>query len=121
MHFVPEGMILITPKAFKEYLSTNAFVGSLGESKDALRALQREMQKAGYIMFNKKENTHFFKYQTQSEGALGAPMTCYLIPNPQAYLQPVPSPNPLLVKVAAVPKDDTPPGETRGATESLNT
>jgi integrating conjugative element relaxase (TIGR03760 family) len=106
VHFVPEGLILISPKAFKEYLSTNAFVGSIGESKDALRALQREMQKAGYITFNKADNSHFFKYQTQSEATLGAPMTCYLVPNPQAYIQPVPSPNPLLVRVSDKKAED---------------
>ena len=99
VHFVNGGMIIITPKIFKIYLEANEFIGPLGTSPDALRALQKEVQKGGYIERNSKNKSNFFKYKVkQSDGALSDfDLNTYLIPNPQAYIRPVPSPNPLLV------------------------
>jgi hypothetical protein len=125
IHFVPDGMAILSPLSFKLFLEQNAFVGDLpvtansSPSKDELaeknlspekkaalikkkelQALQREMQKSNYIAFNKPENTFFHRYQTKSaEGETGAIITCYLVTNPMAYISPVPSANKLLVKV----------------------
>jgi integrating conjugative element relaxase (TIGR03760 family) len=125
IHFVPDGMAILSPLSFKLFLEQNAFVGELpvnansSPSKDEqaeknlspekkaalikkkeLAALQRELQKSGYIAFNKPENTFFHRYQTKSaEGETGAIITCYLVANPLAYISPVPSANKLLVKV----------------------
>lgn len=108
VHFVNDGMAIISPKGFKEYLLTNKYIGSIGNSKDEVRALQREMQKSGYLVFNKAANSHFHQYQTLSgDGKTGAVITCYLVPNPQAYISPVPSPNPLLQKVESVKTEPT--------------
>lgn len=96
VHFVEEGMALVTPKIFRTYLLTHQFVGDVGLSKDPLRALQQEVQKGGYIARNPTEKTSFHYYRVERDGAEGAVITCYLVPNPQAYIRPVPSPNPLL-------------------------
>ena len=101
VHFVPEGMAILTPKAFKVYLEENSFEGSTGTSIDPLRALQNEIQKAGYLAVNKEVSppSKFHYYQTQrADGKRGAVITTYLIPNPQAYVRPVPAHNPLLAK-----------------------
>ena len=97
IHFVDGGMALVSPKVFRMYLESNEFVGDTGTSKDALRALQQDVQKGGYIARNTddKSSFHYFQVQRANEEA-GAVINCYLIPNPQAYIRPVPSPNPLL-------------------------
>lgn len=97
VHFVEGGMALVSPKVFRLYLETHEFVGEVGASKDALRALQQEVQKGGYIDRNTQDKSSFHYYQVQrANEPPGAVITCYLIANPQAYIRPVPSPNPLL-------------------------
>jgi integrating conjugative element relaxase (TIGR03760 family) len=99
VHFVAEGMALVTPKAFKLYLEQHSYQGDLGSSASPLNALQRDIQKGGYTMRNKGDKSSFHKYKViQADGQEGtATITTYVIPNPQAYIRPVPSPNPLLV------------------------
>lgn len=101
LHFVPEGLAILSPKAMKIYLETNAFVSDIGESKDTLRALQLQLQKAGYLLFNKDEKGYFHWYRTtRDDGSPGATLSTYLISNPQAYVRPVPAANPLLVRTS---------------------
>lgn len=100
VHFVNEGMALVTPKIFRTYLLTHQFMGEVGLSKDPLRALQQEVQKGGYIARNPEEKTSFHYYRVERDGTEGAVITCYLVPNPQAYIRPVPSPNPLLKRTS---------------------
>lgn len=99
VHFVTGAMVIITPKIFKIYLESNEFIGSIGTSPDTLRALQKEVQKGGYIERNSKNKSNFFKFKVkQSDDSLSSfDLNTYLIPNPQAYIRPVPSPNLLLV------------------------
>ena len=112
VHFVPEGMALVTPKIFRLYLETNEFLGELGTSPDPLRALQKEVQKGGYIARNAINKSSFYAYNIkQSDGSVSSTkITTYLVPNPQAYVRPVPSPNPLLVSAdtLAKPTDASP-------------
>ncbi len=108
IHFVDEGMLLVTPRAFKLYLETNKFVGSIGASKDELRALQNEMQKSGYIAKQEGGSSFVFWQVRQGDGEPGAVITTYLIPNPQAYIRPVPAPNELLQRCEAPPRKTTP-------------
>ncbi len=102
VHFTAQGMALVTPKVFKLYLECHSYEGDLGQSKSPFHALQRDVQKGGYIQRNRLNKSSFFKYQVmQSNGEVGiATITTYVVPNPQAYIRPVPSPNPLLVFVA---------------------
>lgn len=99
VHFTPEGMGIVTPKAFKMYLEDHPYQGDLGESKTPMNALQRDIQKGGYTSRHKATKSSFHKYRVrQSDGKPGtAVITTYIIPNPQAYIRPVPSPNPLLL------------------------
>ncbi len=102
VHFVDAGLLLLSPKSIKNYLETNQYVGSVSDSKGTLQALQRELQKSGYLAFNKETKTHFHEYQVKQEEKdrkRSKKLTCYLIPNPSAYIRPVPATNPLLEKV----------------------
>lgn len=110
LHFVPEGMAILSPKAFKLYLETNDWIGDLGESKDAMRALQLHLQKAGYLLFNKEVKGYFHWYSTtKDDGTPGATLTTYVISNPQAYVRPVPAVNALLSRTRPPPKKSDPP------------
>jgi hypothetical protein len=106
IHFTAEGMALVSPKIFKLYLEEHSYQSELTPGQKPLNALQNDLQRGGYTSKNGTGN--FFTYQVrQSDGTLGAKLTTYIVPNPQAYIRPVPSPNPLLVLKAAVPKDGT--------------
>lgn len=98
VHFVAEGMLLVSPRAFKVYLETNPFIGEVGNSKDALRALQLEVQKAGYVGGNPREkgNFHYWRVRQSDGTESSSVITTYLIPNPQSFIRPVPAPNELL-------------------------
>ena len=105
LHFVPEGLAILSPKAFKLYLETNEWMGDLGESKDSMRALQLHLQKAGYLLFNKETKGYFHWYSTtKDDGTPGATLTTYVISNPQAYVRPVPAVNALLSRTTPPPK-----------------
>jgi len=103
IHFVDDGMVLVTPKIFKTFLEQHTFIGDVGVSKDPLRALQNELNKAGYFA-KASGSSSFHRFQTKSEdGTLGTPFNACLIPNPHAYVRPVPASNPLLAKVTTPP------------------
>jgi integrating conjugative element relaxase (TIGR03760 family) len=97
IHFVDGGMLILSPKAMKVYLDSNPYVGETNDKKGPLQALQREIEKAGYIAWNKESQSFFHKYKVKhKEGTkpkVVKPMSCYMIPNPQAYIRPVPAPN----------------------------
>lgn len=97
VHFVPEGMLIVTPKAMKEYLLLNKFQGPVGSSKEEWKALQAEIQKAGYAQANQKSMFHKYR-TTRRDGTPGTEINCYLIPNPQSFIRPVPAPNEALTR-----------------------
>ena len=97
-------MLIVTPKAFKVYLESNQFVGTIGAAQDELRALQGEIQRAGYIAASSSDKTKFHYYRTtKKDGTPGSTITTYLVPNPQAYIRPVPAPNEVLLRCETSP------------------
>lgn len=108
VHFVADGMLLVSPRAFKVYLETNPFLGDVGNSKDALRALQLEVQKAGYVGGNPREKGNFHYWRVRQSDGTESPrvITTYLIPNPQSFIRPVPAPNELLQRCERPIKPD---------------
>ena len=109
VHFVEEGMLIVTPRAFHLYLETNEWTGELGQAKDPMRALQSQLQKAGYLRFNAQAKSFFHWYRTQQpDGGAGATITTYLVENPQAYVRPVPAINPILARTEQPTKPTKP-------------
>lgn len=102
VHFVPKGLLLLSPKAMKVYLDSHPYQGETTDKKGPLQALQRELEKAGYFEWDKVTKTFFHKYrvkQAPKDNKVIKPMSCYLLPNPQAYILPLPAPNDILEKV----------------------
>jgi hypothetical protein len=77
------------------------YEGELGGAKDALRALQSDIQRSGYVERNGKNSFHYYRVVNSDGSATGHKINTYLVPNPQAYIRPVPSPNALLQPCAA--------------------
>jgi integrating conjugative element relaxase (TIGR03760 family) len=116
IHFVPRGMAIVTPVAFRRFLEQHKFIGDLGASKDALRALQSEFQRGGFTKRNpsNKSSFHMFRVSVEGQGESMARITTYLVHNPQAYIRPVPSPNPLLIPADDPPNPKSQPVNTEG-------
>ncbi|MDI9334998.1 MAG: DNA-binding domain-containing protein [Cytophagales bacterium] len=99
VHFVEEGMILVTPRIFKAFLSQHEFAGKLGVANDPVRALQNQLHKAGHFSKASGSNS-FHAYRWKSE--LNAkPFHACLIPNPSAYVEGEFVTNALLIKVGS--------------------
>jgi hypothetical protein len=106
-------MALVSPKIFKMYLEVHSYKSELSPGQKPFNALQNDLQRGGYTSKNGTGN--FFTYQVkQADGTLGAKLTTYVVPNPQAYIRPVPSPNPLLVLRSAEPKSPQSPQSNNG-------
>lgn len=95
VHFVPEGMLVLTPRAFKEYVAVHGRHGE-GEGSDAKadwQALQQDIQKTGVAV---RDGTSFIlTYATRNPTQ--SHLNCYLIPDPERWFNPLPPPNPVLV------------------------
>lgn len=100
VHFVPEGMLLVSPRIFKEYESV---AGMQGEghpagSPDASRpglSIQRQVIRAGWH----RTAANGINVQTYDVLRHGKPVTALsglLITQPERFISPVPAANPLL-------------------------
>ena len=96
IHFVPEGMAVISPIAMKEYLLTHEFQGEI-TGATVVHTLQREIEKSGYVQKIRQSNFHKYR-TTRRDGKPGATINCYLIPNPETFIRPVPAPNEALTR-----------------------
>lgn len=98
VHFVDLGMALVSPKIFKIYLQTNPYTAPRQDGQTELNALQNDLQRGGYILRTvNKTSFHHFRVK-QADGTVGeGRLTMYIVPNPHAYIRPVPATNPLLV------------------------
>jgi hypothetical protein len=99
VHFVEEGMILVTPRIFKAFLSQHDFAGRLGVANDPVRALQNQLHKAGYFAKASGSNSfHAFRWKDEVNAK---PFHACLIPNPSDYVESEFVTNPLLIKVGS--------------------
>lgn len=105
VHFVEEGMLLLTPKIIQEFVKLFGPEGdgdTSGASDDkAWTKLQREFQKSGYPARNPEvRGSYIFAYATTNTQST-RPVNCYLIPHPERIINPVPPGNPYFVSKAA--------------------
>jgi len=105
VHFVDEGMLLLTPKIIQEFVKLFGPEGdgdTSGASDDkAWTKLQREFQKSGYPARNPEvRGSYIFAYATTNTQST-RPVNCYLIPQPERIINPVPPGNPYFVSKAA--------------------
>ncbi len=110
VHFVPEGMLLVSPRIFRHFAERFGEKGdgspsTLAEDKVGT-GIQREVIKAGWhVLGPRKTNVH--RYQVvRRNGRGGSPLSVMIIREPRRFVEPVPSANPHLVKVKLEPNPD---------------
>lgn len=92
VHFVKEGMLLISPKIFREFLQASGVATTEGDATPVKR-LQKLLQKSGYVSKN-KPNSYLHHYRIlNAKNPERSLVTGYLVPNPQDFFNPVPEPN----------------------------
>jgi integrating conjugative element relaxase (TIGR03760 family) len=102
VHFVAEGMLLISPRIFRHFAERFGEKGDGTPSnlvEDKLgTGIQREVIKAGWHLLGpKKTNVH--KYQVvRRNGRGGSQLSVMIIREPQRFIEPVPPANPHLVR-----------------------
>jgi len=95
IHFVAEGMLILSPKAFQEYarVCSNAIEIEPGKPIDSWRLVQRDFQQSAYPQ--KGDGGTYLHYYTVS-GPAGMRLAGLLVPDPACCFNPVPRPWPSL-------------------------
>lgn len=95
VHFVPEGMALVSPRIFKDYA---AEAGDDEDMRDLSTKVQRELIKCGWHLPG-PNRTNIVKYGIQGRGGVEVGnLSCVVLVEPGRWVQPVPPSNPALVK-----------------------
>uniref|UniRef100_UPI003BEEFE7B MobH family relaxase n=1 Tax=Burkholderia arboris TaxID=488730 RepID=UPI003BEEFE7B len=95
VHFVPEGMLLVSPVAFKVFCTERGIDGE-GTSRDdpsGYMAVQTSIIKAGLALTSgKRDYLHRYVIDSQVKKTL----MCFVIADPGRWFQPTPTSNPML-------------------------
>jgi len=104
VHFVPEGMLLLSPGVFRRFLEDHDGVesGPVAALKQTygekvMHRLQNEVAKSPYTLRNGDENLHYYAF-TKHDGGISATSSFFLVPQPQLFFNPVPALNSRIVK-----------------------
>lgn len=93
VHFVEEGMALVSPKIFREF--AQAAAADAAEAADLALRAQRELIKCGWHL-PAPNNTNIVKYQIHAKGSIVGTLACVVLMQPGRFVQPVPPSNPAL-------------------------
>lgn len=109
IHFVAEGMLLVSPGTFRDYAAafgdTEPAVKIGEDSKDRRgNGIQNAVKRSGLVVPSSKGN-YLHRYQVLRGGAPGGLLDCFLVPEPALFFNPVPPPNPLLKRFTAEEAD----------------
>ena len=109
VHFVEQGMLLVSPRIFREYanshgdrLSASAVKSGAGDV-DAARWIQRRVLRARWHLPG-MDGTNFSSYRVMLGAQGERRLSGVLIFNPERFVSPVPPANPLLIPY--VPEDE---------------
>ncbi|WP_321943728.1 MobH family relaxase [Paraburkholderia tropica] len=95
VHFVPEGMLVVSPRAFQEYAAAcvDAIEIDPGKPLDPWRVVQRDFQRSGWPQ--KGEGGTYMHYYTVS-GPGNSRLVGQLVPEPGRFFDPLPPANVLI-------------------------
>jgi hypothetical protein len=109
VHFVPEGMLVVTPGIFKDYATAHPEAIELDASEDdkvpePWKLVQRDFQKSGYPVPGEpggsgsagKSGGKSFLLHYNIKGAGGRQLMVMRVPEPERFFNPVPPPNALI-------------------------
>ncbi|MBN8476966.1 helicase/relaxase domain-containing protein [Sulfuritalea sp.] len=104
VHFVPEGMLLVSPRIFREFATrfgddSNGPASAVGDP-DIGKSIQRQFLRAGWHRRAGK-GVNILSYQVMRGERAVSQLSGVVIPNPERFIHPVPAINPLLVHLPA--------------------
>ncbi|WP_404299146.1 MobH family relaxase [Alicycliphilus denitrificans] len=93
VHFVEEGMALVSPRIFKEF--AQAAAADAGEAAELATRVQRELIKCGWHLPGPNK-INIVKYHIHAKGSVVGTLACVVLIQPGRFVQPVPPSNPAL-------------------------
>lgn len=105
VHFVGEGMLLVSPRIFREYRKTLASDGSgdaaliSSPEKEALKTIQREVLRAGWHV-RAPQGVNMLTYGFLRDGRVVSRISGVVIAQPERFLARLPSVNSSLVHLS---------------------
>ena len=104
VHFVPEGMLLVSPRIFREFATrfgddSNGPAPAAGDP-DIGKSIQRQFLRAGWHRRAGK-GVNMLSYQVVRGERAVSQLSGVVIPNPERFIHPVPAINPALVHLPA--------------------
>jgi len=104
VHFVPEGMLLVSPRIFQDYAMqcgehTRRGPGAFAEGNTAIgKAIQVEVMRAGWHVRGRKRSDTL-SYQVMRGDDPVSRLSGVVIRNPERFVTPVPPVNPMLIRL----------------------
>jgi hypothetical protein len=102
VHVVAEGMLLVSPRVFREYLKGLVAEGNSGprssssHDTEAVKAIQRELLRSGWHLRG-KQGINMLTYQVTSRGRGVSRIHGVVIRHPERFVNPLPPANSGLV------------------------
>ncbi|TGN95632.1 MobH family relaxase [Burkholderia sp. USMB20] len=116
VHFVPEGMLLVTPAIFRDFAQAHREAieqtpAEDGRTPEPWKQVQRDFQKSGYPVTADGDGAgRSYLIHYNIKGAGGRQLSVMLVPEPERFFNPVPPPNAMIQsKQKAVVVEDAAP------------
>ena len=104
VHFVPEGMLLVSPRIFREFAMRFGEDGhgpaAAVDDPDIGKSIQRQFLRAGWHRRVEK-GVNILSYQVMRGERAVSQLSGVVIPNPERFIDPVPAVNPVLLRLPA--------------------
>ena len=104
IHFVPEGMLLVSPRIFRVFAMRFGEDGDRGAraagDPDIGKSIQRQFLRAGWHRRGEK-GVNMLSYQVMRGERAVSQLSGVVIPNPERFIDSVPAVNPVLVRLPA--------------------
>ena len=108
VHFVPEGMLLVSPRIFREFAKVHGEDGSgaaeAGDEAQLGKGIQRQLLRAAWHVRADK-NVNILTYQVVRGGRTLSQLSGVVIAEPARFVNPVPPMNSVLVRAAPIPRE----------------
>jgi hypothetical protein len=101
VHFVPEGMLLVTPAIFRDFAQSHPDAidhtpTGEGRAPEPWKHVQRDFQKSGYPVTADVSGGRSYLLHYNIKGAGGRQLSVMLVPEPERFFNPVPPANAMI-------------------------